>query len=230
MNPLALVPKGVAKIGTKELATVGQRDLSRKSVGEVGSILGPKENMAPPKMKYAGGNVEDYGAYGKTGSEADDIIDAEWWEEIPTESPKSNTSPIPPVPPMPHISFTSSASPTSLLEGNKKINDAWGVSAAYKSIMNGLRSRVDRRIMSSQDIRNKLRSGNGSIASSADITDTDRLKSLYYNKNGSYNKTMIGGTFAGGYMGISAAGRIASGGGLYRDSEGNFDIIGIPVV
>lgn len=229
MNPLALVQKGVAKIGTKELATVGQRDLSRKSVGEVGSILGSTENMAPPKMKYAGGNVEDYGAYGKTGSKADDIIDAEW-REIPTESPKSN---IPPVPPMPHISFApsaSSTSSTSLLEGNKKINDAWGVSAAYKSIMNGLRSHVDRRIMGSQDIRNKLRSGNGSIASSADITDTDRLKSLYYNKDGSYNKTMIGGTLAGGYMGISAAGRIASGGGLYRDSEGNFDVIGIPVV
>ena len=41
---------------------------------------------------------------------------------------------------------------------------------------------------------------------------------------------MIGGTIAGAYMGVSAAGRIATGGGLYKDSDGNTDIIGVPFI
>ena len=34
----------------------------------------------------------------------------------------------------------------------------------------------------------------------------------------------------GGMLGVSAAGRIASGGGIYKDSNGNTDIIGIPFI
>ena len=38
------------------------------------------------------------------------------------------------------------------------------------------------------------------------------------------------GKIAGSYMGVAAAGRVVSGGGLYRDKNGNTDIIGIPFV
>lgn len=62
------------------------------------------------------------------------------------------------------------------------------------------------------------------------ISNSQALKSLLVNDDGRYSKARIAGAAAGGLMGVSAAGRIASGGGLYRDSEGNFDIIGIPIV
>ena len=45
---------------------------------------------------------------------------------------------------------------------------------------------------------------------------------------GDYSMRKIGTTAAAGFMGVSAAGRILSGGGLYKDSEGNTNIIGIP--
>jgi hypothetical protein len=38
------------------------------------------------------------------------------------------------------------------------------------------------------------------------------------------------GKIAGSYIGLSAAYRVASGGGLYRDKNGNNNIIGIPFV
>lgn len=229
MSALVPIERGLTKLaggGAGKLATDAKKELQRKSVGEVGSILGNQEapHSSPRRMKYAGGNVKDHSAYGNTrASHEDDIIDAEW-NEIPS---------TPPPPPSMHGTPPSGTNgkPSLLLEGNKKINDAWGFSAAYKSILNGIRNHADRRIMSSQEIRNKLRSdGRKSIASSADITDMDRLKSMYRNKDGSLNKTMLGGTIAGGIVGTSAVGRIATGGGLYRDSEGNFDVIGIPFI
>ena len=38
----------------------------------------------------------------------------------------------------------------------------------------------------------------------------------------------VGKSIAGSYMSVSAGYRIASGGGVYRDSSGNADLIGIP--
>jgi len=35
---------------------------------------------------------------------------------------------------------------------------------------------------------------------------------------------------AAGYIGASAVGRVATGGGLYKDSNGNADIIGVPFI
>lgn len=37
-------------------------------------------------------------------------------------------------------------------------------------------------------------------------------------------------SIAGSYVGLSAAGRIASGGGVYKDADGNTDIIGMPII
>ena len=38
----------------------------------------------------------------------------------------------------------------------------------------------------------------------------------------------VGKSIAGSYMSVSAGYRVASGGGVYRDSSGNSDLIGIP--
>lgn len=38
------------------------------------------------------------------------------------------------------------------------------------------------------------------------------------------------GKIAGSYIGVAAAGRIATGGGLYRDGNGNTNLIGVPFV
>lgn len=53
---------------------------------------------------------------------------------------------------------------------------------------------------------------------------------------GAFSKTGVAGgdvswgTVAGSYIGASAAYRVASGGGLYRDKNGNNNIIGVPFV
>ena len=47
---------------------------------------------------------------------------------------------------------------------------------------------------------------------------------------GQTNYFRTGAKIAGSYMTLSAGMRILSGGGLYRDSKGNADIIGIPFI
>ena len=109
----------------------------------------------------------------------------------------------------------------------KKIGEA--VKAAFKDM-------TDARIYKNEKLANKLgyKMKDGRLVKEngdpAIISNKDRLESMYRNDDGSWNKTAIGGTIAGGYMGVSAAGRVASGGGLYRDSDGNFDLIGIPFI
>ena len=109
----------------------------------------------------------------------------------------------------------------------KKIGEA--TKAAFKDT-------TDARIYKNEKLANKLgyEMKDGRLVKEngdpATISNRDRLESMYRNDDGSWNKTAIGGTIAGGYMGVSAAGRVASGGGLYRDSDGNFDLIGIPFI
>ena len=38
------------------------------------------------------------------------------------------------------------------------------------------------------------------------------------------------GKIAGGYLGVSAGARVLTGGGLYRDKNGNANIIGVPFI
>jgi len=71
--------------------------------------------------------------------------------------------------------------------------------------------------------------GNAEKGIAAGYNDWQRFKSLaLYDKNNEFSYIRAGGIGIAGITGVSAAGRIASGGGLYRDSDGNFDIIGIP--
>lgn len=54
----------------------------------------------------------------------------------------------------------------------------------------------------------------------------DAVKEAHTKKDGSANW----GAIAGSTMTAGAAMRIASGGGVYRDSEGNTNIIGVPMI
>ena len=62
------------------------------------------------------------------------------------------------------------------------------------------------------------------------MTWKQRAKMLAMNDEGQYSARRIAAMGAAGYMGVSAAGRITSGGGLYKDADGNTDIIGIPFI
>lgn len=63
-----------------------------------------------------------------------------------------------------------------------------------------------------------------------DLTFGQKMKAIAMNDKGEYSAGRIAGMGAAGIFGLNAAGRIASGGGLYRDSDGNFDLIGIPFI
>lgn len=54
----------------------------------------------------------------------------------------------------------------------------------------------------------------------------DAVKKAYTKSNGDLNYKAIAGT----YIGASLAGRVATGGGLYRDSTGNVNAPGIPFI
>lgn len=60
------------------------------------------------------------------------------------------------------------------------------------------------------------------------MTPMARIKAGLMNDRGEYSKPRQIGAALGVYAGATSAGRILSGGGLYRDSNGNFDLMGVP--
>lgn len=135
------------------------------------------------------------------------------------------------------------------LGSNYKINDAYDAVASYykiqaKALKMGAGEHFDARIEKINAAREKAgksptfksktnTSKNSNALVAADSADTysnwNRAKSLLYDAdNGEFSYLRAGGVGIAGITGISAAGRIASGGGLYRDADGEFNIIGIP--
>lgn len=53
------------------------------------------------------------------------------------------------------------------------------------------------------------------------------IKGAYYDEGA---KSLKYGNIAGSYLGVSSAYRLASGGGLYKDKNGNTNIIGVPFI
>ena len=80
-----------------------------------------------------------------------------------------------------------------------------------------------------------LNSDNEKLAANDDgnisnLTLSNRIRMAHLNQDGSLKKGAIAGSALLGYIGVSSAFRIASGGGLYKDRNGNTDIIGIPFI
>lgn len=62
------------------------------------------------------------------------------------------------------------------------------------------------------------------------LSNWQTLKSMYLKDNGNINWKRVATTGAVGYGIPSTIGRVASGGGLYRDSDGKFDVVGVPLI
>ncbi len=69
---------------------------------------------------------------------------------------------------------------------------------------------------------------------SGGLSNWQTIKAMHLKDNGKINWRQVAKTGAvGGAVGYgipATVGRIASGGGLYRDSDGKFDIIGVPII
>lgn len=97
----------------------------------------------------------------------------------------------------------------AILDSNKAINPLSDGRAQFNS--GGMMSGIPRTI-------SNVRHGNMSIVDAAKIAHTREGGGLDY------------GAIAGSYMAASAAYRVASGGGITRDAQGNPNLIGIPFV
>jgi len=119
-----------------------------------------------------------------------------------------------------------------IMRGNETINlvddPARYTKAAYKE---AIKSGADQRMIAQNEARAKA--GKEALwkeGENGGFSNTQRVKSMFYNSQGKLSKKRVAGVAGAGYMGVSSVGRIATGGGLYRDSDGNFDIIGVPIV
>lgn len=119
------------------------------------------------------------------------------------------------------------------LMSSEAINPQKAMRGAYEAGVTGTIERLakvqEHRLESSQAMREAI-----GWDGKSDITGKQLLKSLYTNTDGTWNKSAIAKTGAAvgavGYGMPATVGRIASGGGLYRDSNGNFDVIGVPII
>lgn len=62
------------------------------------------------------------------------------------------------------------------------------------------------------------------------LTLTNKLRLAHLNNDGTWNKKAIAGSGLIGYTGLSSAYRLASGGSLYKDNNGNTNLIGVPFI
>lgn len=62
------------------------------------------------------------------------------------------------------------------------------------------------------------------------LTLMNKLRLAHLNNDGTWNKKAIAGSGLVGYTGLSSAYRLASGGSLYKDDNGNTNLIGIPFI
>jgi hypothetical protein len=121
----------------------------------------------------------------------------------------------------------------TVMEGNRAIKAGYSsteaskirAKAAYQGIKEPIVGKIDSRVdrINSAAGKEVIKKGENGYS------NWGRAKSLLYDsKDGEFSYLRAGGVGIAGITGVSAAGRIASGGGLYRDSDGEFNIIGIP--
>lgn len=118
----------------------------------------------------------------------------------------------------------------AFLHSNKAIKEVWN---SIKGVGENFKKDLDERVIKVANKRGEVENATKAReANGGNFSNLQRAESLFYNsETGERELLKRGGiAIAGGYMGLSAAGRIASGGGLYRDSDGNFDLMGIPFI
>ncbi len=107
-------------------------------------------------------------------------------------------------------------------------------SAVYKFFQPGDWKRAAEPILQSNGPINPLNAGGmmGSIPRTisnmrhGNMDFMGAVKAAHKNADGKYNYSAI----AGSYMGVSAAARVAGGGGIHKDRRGNSNLIGVPFV
>lgn len=118
---------------------------------------------------------------------------------------------------------------TEHLISSEAINPQRTYEAGVTATIKRLTKVQEHRLESSQAMREAI-----GWDGKSDLTGKQLLKSFYTNTDGTWNKSAIAKTGAAvgavGYGMPATVGRIASGGGLYRDSDGNFDVIGVPII
>lgn len=102
---------------------------------------------------------------------------------------------------------------------NKGLNDVWDMTKRSRKAINS---------------SNTIANGENSIIRNAFSTDRTKADARWYdmvmNKGKEDEWRLSGAKVAGAFVGASALGRLATGGGIYKDADGNTDIIGIPFI
>ncbi|MBM6761662.1 hypothetical protein [Megamonas hypermegale] len=130
---------------------------------------------------------------------------------------------------------------TTILEGNKAINEIKSLKDNPEEYFSGVKSLWNNQYNVNNYSKTALNKAGVNIDKGSNIiydgeqnmtnlTWANKLKLAHLNKDGTWNKKAIAGSALMGYTGLSSVGRLASGGGLYKDSDGNFDIIGLPII
>ena len=119
----------------------------------------------------------------------------------------------------------------SILESNKAINRIKSLKDNPGEYFSGVKTLWNDKYDASNYSENVLKKAG--INSKEDINNlnwANKLKLAHLNQDGTWNKKAIAGSAFVGYTGISSGERLISGGGLYRDDDGNFDVIGLPLI
>lgn len=131
-----------------------------------------------------------------------------------------------------------------------KANDAWGdvlgkvgkeVGDTLQNAMLGRKSNgtykainhLGNNYLGGVEVINRMVSGQG-VGKAFDKTFRKNAKDasgkLIKDADGKIKRDLDVGKIAGSYLGVSAAARIASGGGVYKDGNGNGNLIGVPFI
>lgn len=115
------------------------------------------------------------------------------------------------------------------LAANKSINEAFG--GMFSGITKSVEYAVNGKTIAGAG-RSLKTGASAAVKSNKKLGLVDSVLEAHKGAPGAIDT--IGGysgrKIAGSYIGVSAAGRVASGGGVYKDSSGNTDVIGIPLI
>lgn len=123
---------------------------------------------------------------------------------------------------------------------NNLAGKAWNFVTRSNQAVNGNAGNVGDLLSNAQSIGEVLHGFVGAGDYKGFAKDADRVKNKKWyeiasditdeNGNVTGHRLWDGRSIAGGVVGASALGRLATGGGVYKDANGNTDIIGVPFI